>query len=135
MTKRATVLADLGFGDAGKGSITDYLVRETGAHTVVRYNGGAQAAHRVVTPDEREHIFAQFGSGTFVPGVKTLLSQYMMIDPVAMLNEEEHLYNLGAGVDDAFDRTFVHENAIIITPYHRIVNQLREEARGVARHG
>ena len=40
---------DLGFGDAGKGSIVDFLTRTYAAHTVVRYNGGAQAGHRVVT--------------------------------------------------------------------------------------
>ena len=41
---RAILIADLGFGDAGKGSIVDALTRSTGAKTVIRYNGGAQAA-------------------------------------------------------------------------------------------
>ena len=64
--QQAILTVDLGFGDAGKGSIVDFLTRETAAHTVVRYNGGAQAGHRVVTdgPDAQEHVFAQFGSGT-----------------------------------------------------------------------
>ena len=63
--QHAFLTVDLGFGDAGKGSIVDFLTRAHGAHTVVRYNGGAQAAHRVVTPGPhpREHVFAQFGSG------------------------------------------------------------------------
>ena len=47
--QHAFFTVDLGFGDAGKGSIVDFLTREHAAHTVVRYNGGAQAAHRVVT--------------------------------------------------------------------------------------
>jgi adenylosuccinate synthase len=47
----AWVVVDLGFGDQGKGSVTDFLVRARGAGLVVRYNGGAQAAHRVVTSD------------------------------------------------------------------------------------
>ncbi len=46
--RHAYLTVDLGFGDAGKGSIVDYLTRAHTAHTVVRYNGGAQAGHRVV---------------------------------------------------------------------------------------
>ena len=38
---RAWIVADLGFGDAGKGTITDALVRRHGARLVVRWNGGA----------------------------------------------------------------------------------------------
>ena len=44
----AFLTVDLGFGDAGKGSIVDFLARHYAAHTVVRYNGGAQAGHQLV---------------------------------------------------------------------------------------
>ncbi len=101
--------------------------------TVVRFNGGPQAGHGVVTPDGRYHIFAQFGSGTLVPGVQTFLSSYMLVDPWRMLMEEEHLQTLG--VLDAFDRTFVSDDCLLVTPFHGIANRLRERARGDARHG
>ena len=65
----AFVIADLGFGDAGKGTITDFLVRRFEVSLVVRYNGGAQAGHTVETSDGRHFTFAQFGSGTLVPHV------------------------------------------------------------------
>src|SRR5215210_5965423 len=94
-TNRAILIADLGYGGAGKGSIVDYLTRTTGAHTVIRYNGGAQAAHNVITPDGRHHTFAQFGSGTFVPGTRTHLSRYMLVDLLALLAEAEHLRAVG----------------------------------------
>jgi adenylosuccinate synthase len=81
--KKASVVVDLGFGDAGKGLVTDFLVRELGAHTVVRFNGGAQAGHNVVTPDGRHHTFAQLGAGSFVPGVRTFLSRYVVVHPTA----------------------------------------------------
>ena len=48
--QHAYLTLDLGFGDAGKGSIVDFLTRYSDAHTVIRYNGGAQAGHRVVAP-------------------------------------------------------------------------------------
>ena len=78
---RAILIADLGFGDSGKGTTVDHLARREGASAVVRYNGGAQAAHNVVTEEGLHHTFAQFGSGTFA-GAKTHLSRCMMINPL-----------------------------------------------------
>jgi adenylosuccinate synthase len=132
--QHAFLTVDLGFGDAGKGSIVDFLAREHAAHTVVRYNGGAQAAHRVVTSGRspREHVFAQFGSGTLA-GAATHLSRFMLLDPLAMQAEEQHLQALG--VTDAFDRTTIDERALVITPFQRAANRLKELARGEGRHG
>lgn len=133
MEKKAILTVDLGFGDAGKGSIVDGLVRHFGAHTVVRYNGGPQAAHRVVTADGREHIFAQFGSGTFTPGVSTYLSAFMLLHPLAMINEERHLRALG--VTDAFERLAIDRNAVVICPFEQAASRLKELARGENRVG
>jgi adenylosuccinate synthase len=129
----ATILVDLTFGDAGKGSLVDYLVRRDNAHTVIRFNGGAQAAHNVVLPDGRHHTFSQFGSGTFVPGVRTHLSRFMLFDPLALAAEERHLRSVG--VTDAFDRLTLDRRALVVTPFQRAANRLREVARGDARHG
>lgn len=130
---RALVIVDLGFGDAGKGLLTDFLVRRTGAGMVVRYNGGAQAGHNVVTPDGRHHTFAQFGSGTFVPGVRTFLSRDVVVHPTALLREEAALRSVG--VTDGFERLRISADALVITPYQQALNRLREIARGTARHG
>ena len=129
----AILIADLGYGDAGKGSITDYLARVLPVHTVVRYNGGAQAAHHVVTPDGRQHVFAQFGSATFVPGVRTHLTRFMILHPLAMLSEERHLQMLG--VRDAFARLTIDADALVTTPFQQAANRLKEIARGAGRHG
>ena len=60
-------------------------------HAVVRFNGGAQAAHNVVLPDGRHHTFAQFGVGHVQPGVPTHLSRFMVVDPLALAAEADHL--------------------------------------------
>ena len=123
---------DLSFGDVGKGSWVDYISREHSADTVVRFNGGAQAAHRVVLDDGRAHVFSQFGSGTFA-GAKTFLSRFMLVEPLAMTSEADSLRRLG--VSDPFGLMTIDGRARITTPFHRAVNRLRELARGDHVHG
>lgn len=129
----AVIVTDLGFGDSGKGTVTDFLVRELGAGWVVRHNGGAQAGHNVVTDDGRHHTFSQFGAGSFVAGVKTYLSKYMLVHPGGLLEEARVL--IGKGVSDAHSRLHIDPQARLITPYHQAANRLREVLRGDQRHG
>jgi len=125
-------IVDLGFGDAGKGLVTDHLTRSLGARLVVRFNGGAQAGHNVVTPDGRHHTFSQLGSGTFVPGVRTHLSRRFVLHPTAMLEEARVLATKGQA--DALERTSVDGEALVVTPFHQAAGRLRELARR-ERHG
>jgi adenylosuccinate synthase len=133
VAKEIAVVVDLGFGDGGKGTVTDHLVRRRGARTVVRFNGGAQAGHNVVTSDGRHHTFAQFGAGSFVPGVRTHLSRYVVVHPTALLVEARHLASVGVG--DALDRVTVAGRALVTTPVHQAAARIRELALGAARHG
>ena len=87
----AYVVGGLTFGDEGKGTTVDYLVRATGCGLVVRYNGGPQAAHHVVSEGGAWHCFAQFGAGTLVPGCRTLCSARMLVAIPELLNEETFL--------------------------------------------
>lgn len=132
-TKKATIVVDLGFGDAGKGTMVDYLARQEDAPVVVRFNGGGQAAHNVHTADGRHHTFAQFGSGTFTPQARTHLSRFMLLDPESMETEAEHLAQVGCG--NVFARLTVDEDAKVVTPFHKAANRLRETLRGAGRHG
>lgn len=143
------IVVDLGYGDGGKGTVVDWLCSPTvgwssagsssagswsgRTPTVVRFNGGAQAAHNVVLADGRHHTFAQFGAGMFTPGVLTHLSRFALLDPLALAAEAAHLAS--AGVPDALDRLTVDRDALLTTPCHRAANRARERARGGARHG
>ncbi|OPC83706.1 adenylosuccinate synthetase [Embleya scabrispora] len=138
MTPRHVAVVDLGFGDAGKGTTVDRLCARGRAegrpvHAVIRFNGGAQAAHNVVTDDGRHHTFAQFGSGTFTPGTRTHLSRFVLVDPLALAAEAEHLRALG--VADPLALLTVDRDALLTTPYHAAANRARESARGAGRHG
>jgi adenylosuccinate synthase len=126
---RAFVVSDLGWGDSGKGTTVDFLVRAHGARLVVRWNGGSQAGHRVVTDDGRTHVFAQIGAGSFVDDVRTHLAETVLVDPLALAVEARAF---GGTVRD---RMTIAESARIITPFHVAANHVRELARGDARHG
>src|SRR5260370_18697973 len=126
------IVVDLGFGDAGKGSVVDYFTRQFAAHTVVRFNGGAQAGHNVITSEGQHHVFSQFGSGSFVPGVRNYLSEYMMVNPLNLMKEAAHVESFGL---EPFENLVVDKNALITTPFHQAVNRLREIDRGKHAHG
>jgi len=132
MGSRVKIVVGLGFGDEGKGTSCAYLARETQAHTVIRFNGGGQAAHTVIEDDGRRHTFAQFGSGTF-NGARTHLSRFMLVNPTTLINEEKALREIG--VTDAYERMTIDGDALVTTHWHMMANRWREEARGEAKHG
>lgn len=130
----ALIVVGLGFGDEGKGSIVDYLARRHAltAGLVVRFNGGAQAGHRVVTREGYDHVFSQFGAGTLA-GWPTFLSRHMLVNPLNLLVEADGLP--WGVVEKAWTGLKVDPEAVIITPYHVAVNRLKERCRGNLRHG
>ncbi len=127
------IVIGLGFGDEGKGAITDYLVDRFGIGTVIRFNGGSQAAHNVITPDGISHTFSQFGSGTLIKEARTFLSRQMLVDPYSLLEEEFVLKQ--KGILDAMKLLTIDPNCVIITPFHKMVGQMEEVSRGKRRFG
>lgn len=130
---RLVSLIGLGFGDCGKGLFTDYLCHRLQAHTVVRFNGGAQAGHTVVLADGRDHTFSQLGAGSFLPGVKTVLAHPVVVHPTALIVEAAHLASVG--VTDALERLLIDPRCLVTTPFHQAGGRLRELVRGATPHG
>ncbi|MEM7183546.1 MAG: adenylosuccinate synthetase [Spirochaetota bacterium] len=118
------ITVGLGFGDEGKGTLVDFLSREHSIHNVIRYNGGPQAAHNVVSPEGTWHCFAQFGSHSLEKGKASYLSQYMFVDFLAMHKEENVLEQ--KGYNNVYERLFIHPECPVITPFHQLVNKIRE---------
>jgi len=131
--KPAWVVVDLAFGDSGKGATVDALVRRYRADWVIRHHGGAQAGHNVVTEDGRHHTFSQFGAGSLIPGVRTLLGPAFIMHPLALLLEAQQLHRIGCW--DALERLVVSDQIRVITPVQQAELHLRELARGAAAHG
>lgn len=132
MTARVYNIFGLSYGDEGKGTTVESLVKRYDAAAVIRYNGGPQAAHHVVE-NGHFHCFSQFGSGTLVPGVKTHLAEGMLIKPSNLLIEAKQLRRIG--VSDALSRITISPNCYIVTPWHAMIGQMLEAARGDRKHG
>lgn len=124
------VVIGAGYGDEGKGLITDYMCVKHGADVVVRFNGGAQAGHTVVTPSGERHVFSHLSAGSFT-GATTFLAEDFIVNPMVFFKE------LSMFADFLREKPliFIHPNARITTPYDMLINQLAEDSRGVFRHG
>ncbi len=132
--KRAIITVGLGFGDEGKGATVDFLARQFEANLVIRYCGGSQAGHNVQLADGSRHTFSQFGAGTLAPHrPRTYLGPNVVVDPPAMQREARHLVELG--VPNPAALLTIHPRCLVSTPWLRLLNRLRELARGAARHG
>lgn len=125
---KARVVIGANFGDEGKGLVTDYLC-SMGAGVVVRFNGGAQAGHTVVTPTGQRHVFHHFGSGALC-GVPTFLSQFFVCNPILFFDELKQLDALGFRPD-----VYAHPDCLVTTFMDMLINQTIENRRSGKRHG
>jgi adenylosuccinate synthase len=132
--RRAIITVGLGFGDEGKGATIDFLSRLYEADLVIRYCGGSQAGHNVELADGRRHTFSQFGAGTVAPcRPRTYLGPNVIIDPLALVREADHLQELG--IANPSQLLVLHPSCLVSTVWHRTLNRVRELARGKDKHG
>ena len=130
------VLCGMQYGDEGKGTFVDYLTHEKNADCVVRYAGGSQAAHTVITPSGIRHKFSQLGSGTFLRKCHTYLTENMVVNLENLYNEMVVFeMETKVPVSELTKRIHIHENCYLVTPYHKLIDKLRELSKGENRRG
>ncbi len=130
------ILCGMQFGDEGKGTFVDYLTYKYSIDCIVRYNGGSHASHTVITPSGVTHKFSQLGSGMFRDECDTYLTENMVINLDNLMVELETFSNkTKIPIPNLIDRIHIHENCFIVTPYHKLINKLRELSSGDNRRG
>ncbi|BCJ26821.1 adenylosuccinate synthetase [Actinocatenispora sera] len=97
----------------------------------MRYQGGNNAGHTIVTPDGEKFALHLLPSGVITPGVVTIIGNGVVVDPKALLEEMDGL--AARGVDTS--NLLVSADAHLIMPYHRIMDKLTERYLGVQRIG
>ena len=118
------------WGDEGKGKIVDWLSER--ADLVVRFQDGHNAGHTLVI-DNQTFKLSLLPSGVVRPGKLSVIGNGVVVDPWALCDEIERLRAQGVAVGP--DNLRVAENATLILPLHRELDQLREAAAGEQRIG
>jgi adenylosuccinate synthase len=113
------------WGDEGKGKIVDWLSER--ADIVVRFQGGHNAGHTLVI-DGVTYKLALLPSGVVRPGKLSVIGNGVVLDPWHLANEIEGLKKQGIAVTP--DNLKIAENATLILPLHRELDQLRESSAG-----
>jgi adenylosuccinate synthase len=118
------------WGDEGKGKIVDWLSER--ADIVVRFQGGHNAGHTLVIGGNTYKL-SLLPSGVVREGKLGVIGNGVVVDPWALCDEIKRLE--GQGVSVTRDNLRVAENATLILPLHRELDQLREEAAGEGKIG
>src|SRR5947207_15803468 len=120
-----TCVVGLQWGDEAKGKIVDLL---TGQHDlVVRYNGGANAGHTVVSGG-KTYKFSLLPTGVLRPGLRSVIANGVVVNPIRFFEEVAQLQ--AAGVAISADNLVVSDHAHVIFPYNT-----EEERLSVAGNG
>ncbi len=117
------------WGDEGKGKFVDLLAPRF--HMVVRYGGGHNAGHTVVVGG-RTHVLHLLPSAVLHPGVRAVIGNGCVVDPVALFHELDLLEE--SGLDPAAN-LLVSDRAHIILPVHRHAEAGEETRLGSHRIG
>jgi adenylosuccinate synthase len=118
------------WGDEGKGKIVDWLSAR--ADVVVRFQGGHNAGHTLVI-DGVTYKLSLLPSGVARPGKLAVIGNGVVVDPWAFSAEVARLK--GQGLDINPENLVIAENAVLILPLHRELDESRESANSVARLG
>ena len=111
------------WGDEGKGKIVDYLAQE--ANVVARFSGGSNAGHTVVNELGTFNLHL-VPSGIFNPHCTCILANGVVVDPKQLLQEIDSLTQAGVSAN----RLLVSARAHLVMPYHILLDELEEGARG-----
>ncbi len=115
------LILGLQFGDEGKGKITDFVSDEKSI--LVRYNGGTNAGHTVVT-DRGKFKFHLLPAGS-LRAKTVVLGNGMVIDPFALIEEIKGIIKENLRLDIR-----ISSAASVVTDLHKNIDREQENLRG-----
>jgi len=118
------------WGDEGKGKIVDWLSSE--ADVVVRFQGGHNAGHTLVI-DGITYKLRLLPSGIVRKDKVSIIGNGVVVDPWALLDEIKEIKLKGVEINQK--NLIVSEAANLILPFHREMDEIREDAAGKAKIG
>ena len=118
------------WGDEGKGKIVDWLSSE--ADVIVRFQGGHNAGHTLVI-DGVTYKLRLLPSGIVRKNKISIIGNGVVVDPWALLAEIKEIKSKGVNVDEK--NLILSESASLILPFHKEMDEMREDAAGKAKIG
>ena len=118
------------WGDEGKGKIVDWLSSE--ADVVVRFQGGHNAGHTLVI-EGITYKLRLLPSGIVRKNKISIIGNGVVVDPWALLDEIKEIKSKGVIVDE--NNLILSESANLILPFHKEMDEIREDAAGNAKIG
>ena len=118
------------WGDEGKGKIVDWL--SSLADVVVRFQGGHNAGHTLVI-DGKTYKLKLLPSGIVRKNKISVIGNGVVVDPWALLEEINSIEKLGVTVNS--DNLILSESATLILPFHKEMDEIREDTAGKAKIG
>src|SRR5437764_181331 len=115
------VIVGAQWGDEAKGKLVDVLGSE--AHVVVRYAGGNNAGHTVITGG-KEFKFQLIPAAILHPSTTAVLASGMVIDPKGLLDEYDRTIAAVGGQSPRLGDLKISSAAHIVFPYHRMLDKL-----------
>ena len=127
---RNIVVVGSQWGDEGKGKIVDWLSEQ--ADVVIRFQGGHNAGHTLVI-DGVTYKLRLLPSGIVRKNKISIIGNGVVIDPWALLEEIKEIASKGVIVDEK--NFIISESANLILPFHREMDEIREDAAGKGKIG
>ena len=118
------------WGDEGKGKIVDWLSDQ--ADVVIRFQGGHNAGHTLVI-DGITYKLRLLPSGIVRKDKISIIGNGVVVDPWALLEEIKEIKL--KGVDVNVNNFIISESANLILPFHREMDEIREDAAGKSKIG
>ena len=118
------------WGDEGKGKIVDWLSEQ--ADVVIRFQGGHNAGHTLVI-DGVTYKLRLLPSGIVRKNKISIIGNGVVVDPWALLEEISEIKEKGVDVNP--ENFMVSEAANLILPFHREMDEIREDAAGINKIG
>ena len=127
---RNVVVVGSQWGDEGKGKIVDWLSSE--ADVVIRFQGGHNAGHTLVI-DGVTYKLRLLPSGIVRKNKISIIGNGVVVDPWALLEEIKEIKSKGVEVSEK--NLILSEAANLILPFHREMDEIREDTAGKAKIG
>ena len=118
------------WGDEGKGKIVDWLSSQ--ADVVIRFQGGHNAGHTLVI-DGVTYKLRLLPSGIVRKNKVSVIGNGVVVDPWALLQEIDEIKSKGVEVSEK--NLVISEAASLILPFHREMDEIREDAAGKSKIG